>query len=225
MRPLRALGANVRSGDSYAFVLALLLAALVVAIVAPDETWGRVLRDAVFAASVVFTYWTATARRAFLIPRVIVPSIVLVLVVVGAFEGATTAAVAAGIGAVLSAALAVLIARDLFDRGRVDVQTVLGALSLYVLLGFLFASLFGLVAEVDDDPFYANGRDGDPGEHLYFSFVALTTTGFGDLSPADGVGRALAVLEIVVGQLYLVTVVAVIVTAATGRQLLDRRDA
>ena len=58
----------------------------------PGGDVGRVLRDAVLAGTVVVAYWTATARRAFLIPRVIVPSIALVLVVVGAVEGATTQA-------------------------------------------------------------------------------------------------------------------------------------
>ena len=110
-------------------VLALLLSSVFFGILAPDETWGRVLRDAVLAGTVVVAYWTATARRAFLIPRVIVPSIALVLVVVGAIEGATTQAASAAIGAVLAAGVAVLVVRDLFERGRVDVQTVLGALS------------------------------------------------------------------------------------------------
>jgi hypothetical protein len=223
VKVLRGLGERVRAGDSYALVLALLLVAVVVTIVAPDETWGRLLRDAVVAAAVVVTYWTATARRAVLVPRVVVPSIALVLVVVGAFEGATTDAVAGGIGAVLAAGLAVLITRDLFDRHRVDVETVMGVLSLYILVGLLFACLYRLVAEVDPGSFYTRGDDGSAGEHMYFSFVAITTTGFGDLTPADSLGKALAVLEIIVGQLYLVTVVAVIVTAATGAQLIRRR--
>ena len=219
---LRSLVAQVQSGDSYAIVLALLLASLLVGVVAPEEWWGHVLRDGVVAATVVVAYWTATARRAFLIPRVIVPSIAFALVIVGAIEGAITRGVAAAIGAALAAGVGFLIARDLFERGRVDVQTVLGALSLYVLVGFLFASLFSLVAEIGDGPFFTSGEDEGQQERLYFSFVALTTTGFGDLAPAGSVGRALAALEIVLGQLYLVTVVAVLVTAAAGRELLRR---
>jgi TRAP-type mannitol/chloroaromatic compound transport system permease large subunit len=82
--------------------------------------WGRVLRDAVLAATVVVTYWTATARRAFLIPRVIVPSLALVLIVVGALEGATTDAAAAAIGAPLSVGVAILVARDLAERRSLE---------------------------------------------------------------------------------------------------------
>jgi hypothetical protein len=221
VQPLRSLARDIRSGDSYALVLTLILASLVAGIVAPERTWARIVGDCLFAATVVIAYWTATARRAFLVPRVILPSAALALVVVGAAEGATTEVTSSVIGAALAVATAVLITRDLLDRRRVDVQTVLGALVLYVLLGFLFAFSFELVGEIGGGPFFSNGDDGTTSDYLYFSLVALSTTGFGDLSPAERAGRALAVLEIVVGQLYLVTVVAVIVTAAMGRQLLD----
>jgi hypothetical protein len=167
----------------------------------------------------VVACWTATARRAFLVPRVVVPSVALVLVVVGAVEGATTEAATAGIGALLTVGVAVLIARDLAERRSVDVQTVLGGLSLYVLLGIFFASLYALVAEIGDGAFFTRGDDGSAGERVYFSFVTISTTGFGDLAPASGVGRAFAVMEIVVGQLYLVTVVAILIAAATRRRL------
>jgi Ion channel len=219
VRVRRSLVADVQSGDSYGLVLVLLLTSVFLAVVAPEATWARVLRDTVIAATFVVAYWTATARRAFLIPRVIVPSIALVLVVVGALEGAVTEATAAAIGAVLSVGIAILVARDLADRRSVDVQTVLGALSLYVLLGLFFASLYALVAEIGDGSFFTRGDDGTTGERLYFSFVTISTTGFGDLAPASGVGRAFAVMEIVIGQLYLVTVVAILVTAATRRRL------
>ena len=222
MQLRRTLWAQLQSGDSYALVLGLLLASLFVGIVAPEETWARVLRDCVFVATVVVAYWTATARRAFLIPRVVVPSIGLALVVVGVAEGATTDVTGAVIAAVLAAGVIFLVARDLFDRSRVDVQTILGTLSLYVLIGLFFAWAFALVGELGDGAFFSRGDDGTTAEHLYFSFVTISTTGYGDLSPAGGVGRGLAVLEIVIGQLYLVTVVALIVTAATGRRLTAR---
>jgi Ion channel len=185
VRVRRSLVAQLQSGDSYALVLALLLGSVFLAIVAPEETWGRVLRDAVLAGTVVVAYWTATARRAFLIPRVVVPSVALVFVVVGALEGATTQGAAAAVGAVLIAGVSFLIARDLFDRGKVDAQTVLGALSLYVLVGAFFASMYSFVAAAGDGAFFTRGSDGSTGEHLYFSLVAISTTGFGDLAPAS----------------------------------------
>jgi hypothetical protein len=216
---LRRLVDDVRSGESYALVLALLLASLVVAIIAPETTWARVLRDVVLSVTIVVAYWTATRRRASVLPGALWPSIALVFVLVGALEGARTHAVTAAIGAVLVGIVAFLVTRDLLRRGRVNRQTVFGALSLYVLLGMFFGFVYMFIADVTDAAFFAHGDDGTSGEHLYYSFVAISTTGFGDLSPATGIGRALTVLEIVLGQLYLVTVVAVLVTTAADRRL------
>ena len=216
---LRRLVDDVRSGDSYALVLALLLASLVVAIVAPQTTLARIVRDIVLSVTIVVTYWTATRRRPSGLPGALWPSIALVFVLVGALEGAKTHAVTAAIGAMLVGVVAWLVTRDLLRRGRVSQQTVFGALSLYVLLGMFFGFLYMFIADVTDAAFFARGDDGTSGEHLYYSFVAISTTGFGDLSPATGVGRALTVLEIVLGQLYLVTVVAVLVTTAADRRM------
>ena len=154
-----------------------------------------------------------------LLPGVLWPSVALVFVLVGALEGARTHAVTAAIGAVLVGIVAFLVTRDLVRRGRVSRQTVFGALSLYVLLGMFFGFVYMFIADITDAAFFAHGDDGTSGEHLYYSFVAISTTGFGDLAPATGIGRALTVLEIVLGQLYLVTVVAVLVTTAADRRL------
>jgi Ion channel len=210
---------DVRSGESYALVLTLLLASLVVAIAAPQTTLARVVRDVVLSVTIVVAYWTATRRRAFFVPGVLWPSAALVFVLVGALEGARTHAFTAAIGAVLVGTVAYLVTRDLLRRGRVNLQTVFGALSLYVLLGMFFGLVYMFIADVTDAAFFARGDDGTSGEHLYYSFVAISTTGFGDLSPATGIGRALTVLEIVLGQLYLVTVVAVLVTTAADRRI------
>jgi hypothetical protein len=218
VRLRRSVVADLRTGDSYALVLALLLATVFCTVVAPEETWGRVFRDIVLAAAVLVTYWTATARRSLFVPRVLVPGLVVAFVVVGAIEGAATDAVAAGFAGVFTVGAILLVAHDLFERGRVDDQTVLGALSLYILVAILFAALYAFFAATGDGSFYTRGDDGSTGEDLYFSLVALTTTGFGDLAPATSVGRALASIELVVGQLYLVTIVTVIVAAAMRRQ-------
>jgi hypothetical protein len=129
-----------------------------------------------------------------------VPGLVVAFVVVGAVEGSSTDAVAAAVAAVFTLGAILLVAHDLFERGRVDDQTVLGALSLYVLVGVLFATLYAFFAAVGEGAFYTRGDDASAGEDLYFSLAALTTTGFGDLAPATSTGRALASLELVLGR-------------------------
>lgn len=102
----------------------------------------------------------------------------------------------------------------------VTVQAVAGGLAMYLLVGLVFANVVGAVAAIADGPFFAQGTDGSSGERIYYSFMSLTTTGFGDLTPRLEVGRALAVLETLVGQIYLVVVVALLVG-----NLRQRRDA
>ena len=225
MRLRQSVVAHLRTGDSYALVLVLLLATVFCTIVAPDETWGRIFRDTVLAATVLATYWTATARQSLFVPRVLISALVVAFVVVGAIEGSSTDAVAAAFSAVFTVGAIVLVVHDLFERRRVDDQTVLGALSLYVLGGILFASLYAFIAAAGEGSFYTRGDDGSTGEHLYFSLAALTTTGFGDLAPATSMGRAIAGLELVLGQLYLATIVTVIVVAAMRKQRGDTENA
>ena len=96
-------------------------------------------------------------------------------------------------------------------------QVVAGALTVYVLTGLIFAWLVSFVADVDTAAYFAQGGDATQGRRVYYSFTVLTTTGFGDLTPATPVGQALAVVEMLLGQLYLVTVIGVLVGVVAGR--------
>jgi hypothetical protein len=80
-----------------------------------------------------------------------------------------------------------------------------------MLVGLAFAFLIGTLATGESSPYFASGTDATQNARVYFSFTALTTTGFGDYTAATRAGRALAVLEMLVGQLYLVTVIATLV--------------
>jgi len=98
------------------------------------------------------------------------------------------------------------------------VQVVAGALTIYVLTGLIFAWLVSLVADVDGAAYFAQGGDAAQGARVYYSFTVLTTTGFGDLTAATPAGHALAVVEMLLGQLYLVTVIGVLVGDFAGRR-------
>ncbi|MBX5469038.1 MAG: two pore domain potassium channel family protein [Thermoleophilaceae bacterium] len=100
--------------------------------------------------------------------------------------------------------------RLVLERG-VTVQAVLGALAVYLLVGLAFAFLVGTVAAAVHGPYFAQGTDATQSERVYYSLSTLTTTGFGDLTAGLRGGRALAVLESLTGQLYLVTVIALLI--------------
>ena len=101
------------------------------------------------------------------------------------------------------------------------VQTIYCGLSIYLLIGLAFAVLFAAVEDISSQTFFAHGQPGTPNDFLYFSLATLTTVGYGDLTAATDVGRAVAVTEALLGQFYLVTVLAVIVTNVSRRRIRD----
>ena len=62
------------------------------------------------------------------------------------------------------------------------------------------------------DPFFVQEATATTADYLYFSFVTLCTVGYGDLTAAGGLGRAMAVFDALIGQIYLVTVLALLVS-------------
>jgi hypothetical protein len=116
----------------------------------------------------------------------------------------------------VTATLPITLSRVLRHR-RVTHETVLGALCSYVLVGLLFAFLFLAVDGFRGTDFFVQEGPHSQSEYVYFSFVALTTLGFGDLSPSVGLPQALTALEALFGQVFLVTLVARLVTL-WGRQ-------
>lgn len=95
---------------------------------------------------------------------------------------------------------------------KIDSATVFGALCLYLLLGLVYASLFSTLGLLQRTPFFAQEAKAAPVDYTYFSFVTLTTVGYGDLTAKANLGRMLAISEALVGQLYLVSVVALLIS-------------
>jgi len=148
----------------------------------------------------------------------------VVVTVVLVFTGSLPDWLSVSLGAALVLAplptLVTQLARLLRTRG-VTIEALSGALAVYLLVGLLFALVIGVVAEAGSTAYFANGTDGDVAEHVYFSFTTLTTTGFGDLTAATRVGHALAVLEMLIGQIYLVTIIGLLVGNLRPRRSQD----
>lgn len=107
--------------------------------------------------------------------------------------------------------------RLLRERG-VTGQAVAGALAMYIAVGLVFASIIGFITHVSSTPYFAQHTSGTVGDRVYFSFTVLTTTGFGDFSAATPAGHAIAVIEMLTGQLYLVTVIGVLIGNFVSRR-------
>jgi hypothetical protein len=129
---------------------------------------------------------------------------------IGAAHAALTFAGTAVLLAVTAGVILAGLVRLIIERGVV-LQAVFGALAVYVLVGLTFSFVIGALATGVSGPYFAQGTDATQSARAYFSFTTLTTTGFGDYTAANRGGRALAVLEMLLGQLYLVTVIGLLV--------------
>jgi hypothetical protein len=108
------------------------------------------------------------------------------------------------------------VVRNLRKRQRVTVEALFGVLSVYLLLGMFFAFVYGVIGHVDGTFFAQQSVEPTAAHTLYFSFITLTTVGYGDYTAASNLGHTLSMSEALIGQVYLVTVVSVIV-ANLGR--------
>jgi hypothetical protein len=204
----------VRVLDSYASLLVLLLANFLLLELVDDPRWGAVGSTLLSAAALIVAISDPEAGqglrpRHWVLVAVCVALAPFVLIVNSSSLIGLTYLLPAGL--LVTATLPVTLSRVLQHR-RVTAETVLGALCAYVLIGLLFAFVYLAVSDLRDGPFFAQPGPHPQSEFLYYSFVALTTLGFGDLSPSVGLPQALTVFKALAGNIFLVTLVARLVT-------------
>jgi hypothetical protein len=200
------------------FVLASVL--LVFIIIAPTQDWSRAAALALEWAALGVVVATSRAREDVRKARAFVVSGGAALTVGAAAAGILPLAAALMLAGILALAIPLTLVGGLIRLVRtrgVTLQVVAGSLAIYLLVGLVFAWVIAVVADLDSAPYFAQGTDGGQGARTYFSFTVLTTTGFGDLTPARPLGHALAVVEMLVGQLYLVTVIGVLVGSIASK--------
>jgi voltage-gated potassium channel Kch len=127
--------------------------------------------------------------------------------------------------AVLLAASALAVLRAVLTQQRVGFRTILGAVCVYVTLGLLFAFAYVGIDRFQGGPFFGPGVNLASGDYLFFSMTTLTTTGYGDLVPAGQPGKLVAVLEMLSGQIFLVTLIARLVSMWSPGQWLQTHEA
>ena len=212
MRSLR--GDLLRFVDSYASLLVLLLANFFLLELVDDPRWGAIGSTLLAALALVVAisdpasghtlqrrHWISIGACVALAPIVLFVNSESILALTYLLP----------VVLLVTATLPITLRRVLAHR-RITHETVLGALCTYVLLGLLFAFVYLAVSDLREASFFVQEGPHAQSEYLYFSFVTLTTLGFGDLSPAVGLPQALTVLEALLGQIFLVTLVARLVT-------------
>ena len=110
----------------------------------------------------------------------------------------------------------VAIFRDIRRHDEITIRTVMAAICVYLFIGLFFALVYRIVGTIDP-PFFVQTEETTVPDTLYFSFITLATVGYGDLTASGDVTRMLSVTEGLLGQVYLVTIVALLVSNL-GRQ-------
>jgi hypothetical protein len=118
------------------------------------------------------------------------------------------AAVASAWTALILLYSAVLVVRRVLMQPDVTMQSIYGVISAYMIIGLMFAAVYGAIYGFDGKTFFAQGATGNTKTFQYFSFTTLTTLGYGDFTAAASGGQAVAVVEAMVGQIFLATLVA-----------------
>jgi hypothetical protein len=140
----------------------------------------------------------------------------VVVAIVRATAGGIGEGVARAVNAALVAlgppALAIGLVRELRATQEVRLEAVSGVLCLYVLVGMAFGFIYGAIDNLGGDPFFASGASASVSHCLYFSLTTLATVGYGDFVARSNLGHTLSVSEALIGQIYLVTVVSLIVS-------------
>lgn len=112
-----------------------------------------------------------------------------------------------------------LILRGITRTRQVTMDVVRGGICVYLLLGYFWAVLYGMVETFDPDAFSSSLLvDNSATRMIYYSFVTLTTLGFGDVVPVSPMASTLTILEALVGQLYPTIFIAILVGSYLSNQ-------
>jgi hypothetical protein len=203
-----------RIANAFGLVLVLVLATYVVAsLTRPESGWSAVVIAALSCSSATIALATAEARPSIVrtAPWLSAAAVLLALLGAAAGGGGLFASSAVIQSLLLSvAALAVL--RAVVTESEVGFRTILGAISVYVILGLLFTFAYVAIARFQSGDFFAAGAKAGTGDYVFFSLTTLTTTGYGNLVPAAQPGKLVAGFEMLTGQIFLVTLIARLVS-------------
>lgn len=207
----RTLWESIWGKDSFGLLFLMLLGDYVILTLVDSPQWGGLARGVPLALTVLFAVHTSAAS-----PRLVrVTQVAVGVALVGGIVEAATGGKEEGGVAILLLTLLlmitpVVILRRVLPKPGVDVETLFAVVDIYIILGMIFATLFIGIARITgpSHPFLAQPGYHPPSNYVYLSYVTLTTVGFGDLTPDTNLARSVVVLEALIGQIFLVTLVA-----------------
>jgi ion channel len=212
--------------DAFGLVFCLVILTYVLASLLSNRGWAAVVLVAVTSLTSVIALTSSHARGPTVRAATALSLLTLLLAVISAASGANLWLNCASVIqiALLAVAMATVL-RRVVTAAEVGFRTILGAISVYTVLGILFTFLYGMVDRLQEGPFFEGVAHPQGSDFLFFSYTTLTTTGFGNLVPGGQPGRMISGLEMMIGQIFLVTLVAGLVSLWRPGEALRRRRA
>jgi hypothetical protein len=213
-----------RVSDAFGLVFVLVLITYVLASLLDNRGWTSVILTVATSATSVVAL-TSSHAHARLVRIALALSVLTVgLASIGAATGNHDWLNLATLIQVSLLALAMgAVLRRVVMAPEVGSRTILGALSVYAVLGILFTFLYGVIDRLQSGPFFEGHTSPTGSDFLFFSYTTLTTTGYGDLVPGGQPGRLVSGLEMMIGQIFLVTLVAGLVSLWRPGEAIRRR--
>jgi hypothetical protein len=215
-----------RVSDAFGLVFVLVMVTYVLASLLDNRGWTSVVLTLATSATSVVALISSHARERLVRAALTLSVLTVLLAAIGAASGDHTWLNLATLIQVslLAVAMGAVLHRVVMAP-QVGSRTILGALSVYAVLGILFTFLYGVIDRVQGGPFFEGHAHPASSDFLFFSYTTLTTTGYGDLVPGGQPGRLVAGVEMMAGQIFLVTLVAGLVSLwRPGEAIRQRRE-
>jgi hypothetical protein len=202
-----------RITNAFGLLLLLVIATYVLASLTHYSGWSAVAITGVSCLSAAVAFGSAGAHPSRVRAAAGVGLMSVALAIVAVISGASGfLAAAALIEVILLVAATYTVLRSVLTELTVNFRTILGAISVYMIFGLLFTSLYVIIDRLQSGAFFIDEAGSHTGDYLFFSFTTLTTTGYGNLVPAAQPGKMFAGLEMLLGQIFLVTLIAGLVS-------------
>jgi len=215
-----------RVSDAFGLVLALVLVTYVLTSLLSNRGWSAVVLTLATSATSVVSLTSAHAGARLVRLALWLSGLTILLATIAAISDTHTwLNLASAVQIVLLTVAMAAVLRRVVSTAEVGSRTILGALSVYTVLGILFTFLYGTIERVQSGPFFEGIAHPAGSDFLFFSYTTLTTTGYGNLVPGGQPGRMIAGLEMMIGQIFLVTLVAGLVSLWRPGEALRRREA
>lgn len=215
-----------RVSDAFGLVLVLTLVTYVLTSLLANRGWPAVVLTVATSITSVVALVSSHAQPRLVRIAIWLSTLTVLLAAIAAIAGQHTwLNLASAVQITLLAVAMTTVLRRVVTTAEVGSRTILGAISVYTVLGILFTFLYGTIERIQGTPFFEGVPHPDGSDFIFFSYTTLTTTGYGDLVPGGQPGRMIAGLEMMIGQIFLVTLVAGLVSLWRPGEALRRRQA